>query len=677
MISQSLARRAFGGQPAVGQTLRLDEQPRTIVGVVPDTTDFGVLQILSAAAYARSFADHGEAAHVDIWAPLGPDPRTLPRSTHPIFVIGRLAPGATRDAAQTELAGIAADLERAFPENRSRGINVEELREVIFGPVRPVLYVLVAAVLVVLLIACVNVANLMLARGAARTQEVAIRASVGATALRLLGQFLSESLVFTAVAAVAGLAVAWLGVRGLLALAPVDIPRLSLVTLDGSVLGATLVVTAVAGIVCGLVPALQARRVDLAATLKDDGGARATGDRDRVRVRGALVVAELAAAVMLLTGSGLLIRSFWNLQRVETGFNADGVLKAEFQLPPSRYPATMRTFPDFKEQHAFMNALLTRAQALPGVTNAAIAGNHPLDPGFTNSFRVVGREAEAANWPEISVRRVSADYFRTVGLPLMRGRLIADSDTTTAPAITVINDAAARRFFDGRDPIGAQISFWGIRRTIVGVVGNEKFQGLSGGAPVAVYAPTPQAPSVDGAGVLLIKTSGDPAALIRPVRQAIREQDPMLAVFGLEPLSRTVSRSVSQQRFAMLLVTSFATVALLLAAVGVYGVLSYDVALRQREIGIRLALGADPWGVLRLVVSQALTLVAVALALGGFAALGLTRLVSALLFGITARDPLTLIAVMVVLGLVGLVASAIPAWRASRTDPAIALRTAE
>jgi len=372
-----------------------------------------------------------------------------------------------------------------------------------------------------------------------------------------------------------------------------------------------------------------------------------------------------------------LIRSFWNLQHVDTGFHPEGVLKAEFQLPRSRYPADMAAWPDFKEQHAFLYALQQRAAQLPGVVSVAMAGNHPLDPGFTNSFRIVGREAEAINWPEISVRRVSAGYLRTVGLPLKGGRFLADSDTTSAPAVAVINEVAARRFFQGRDPLGAKIRFWGTPRTIVGVVGDEKFQGLSGDAPIAVYVATPQAPATNGAGVLLVKTLGDPTRLANSVRAAIREEDPMLAVFGLEPLERTVSRTVSQRRFATLLVTAFAAVALLLAAVGVYGVLSYDVALRRREIGIRLALGADPARILRLIVAQALTLVAIALALGVSAAIGLTKLLAALLFGVSERDPLTLGLVTTVLALVAFVAAAVPAWRAARTDPGSVLRGAE
>lgn len=674
VISAALALRLFNGaEAAIGRALALDERPHTIIGVVPDTTDFGVLQILSAAAYARSFADRGERAHVDVWLPLAADVQRLPRSTHPIFLVGRLAPGGTAAAAQTEMTGLANTLEQTYPENRGRGIFVEPLDDVIFGPVRPLLSLLLGAVVAVLLIACVNVANLLLARGAARMPEVAIRSAVGATLARLLQQFVTESMVLTGVAALAGIAAAWIGMRTLLSLAPADIPRLSSVVLDGGVLGATLMVTAVVAIVFGVIPTLQARRLDLVSAL-NDGASRVSGGRGGARVRGTLVVVELAAAVMLLSGAGLLIRSFWNLQHVDPGFRPEGVLKAEYQLPESRYPVPMPQWPDFKEQHAFSNALLARAAALPGVTSVAIAGNHPLDPGFTNGFRIVGREAEGASWPEISVRRVSSGYFETVGLPLKRGRLFQEDDRTSGPAVALINDAAVARFFGDRDPLGAQIRFWGIARTIVGVVGNEKFQGLTGAAPIAAYVPLTQGPSTNGAGVLLVKTASDPTQLAGPVRAIFRSQDPLLAVFGLEPLDRVVVRSLSQRRFAMLLLSVFAGAALLLAAVGVYGVLNYDVTQRRRELGIRLALGSRPAEVVGLVLARALRLVTVAVIIGVGGALVFSRFLATLLFGVGGRDPWTVVSVTGVLAIVALAAASLPAWRAGRTAPSTAFR---
>jgi len=675
LISASLWRGSFGGSPsAIGQTIRLDDRPYTIVGVMPDASDFGVLQILGAAAYSRGFADRGERTRVDVWTPLQPDPQALPRSTHPVLMLGRLAPGSNVDAAQQEFAGIAADLERTYPVNVARGVRVEALGEIVFGPVRPMLYILLGAVGLVLLVASVNVASLLLARGAARTQEIAVRRALGASRAQLLRQFLIESLLLTLTAAAVGVAVAFAGVRALVSLAPADVPRLPSVTIDWPILGITLAVSLVVGVVFGLIPTLQARHLDLQSTLKDDGGTRGTSGPARTRLRGALVVAELSFAVMLLAGAGLLVRSFWNLQRVDPGFKAQGVLKAEYKLPAARYPSDFRNWPNFREQHAFTDAILTRVAALPGVMSVSVAGEHPLDPGFTNSFFVVGRRDEARTWPEISVRRVTPGYFATVGLGLTSGRLLDDRDETAAPAVAVINDAAAARFFTGRNPIGAQVQMYGAPRTIVGVVANERFQGLSKDAPIAIYMPLAQVPSVGGAGVLLVRTAGDPMSLAPAVRRAIHERDAALAVSGVEPLETTLSRSVSQRRFAMLLLGLFAASALLLGAVGIHGVLSYEVATRRREIGIRMALGARPAGILGLVISEGAVLTAIALAIGGAGAFALTRFLGTLLFGVGATDPLTLAIVAVVMTVVALAATSIPAWRAARVDPAAALR---
>jgi putative ABC transport system permease protein len=676
LISESLWGRLLDRDPAiVGRTLRLDEKPSVVVGVVPDDADFGVLQMLSAAAYSRGFADRGERTRVDVWMPLQPDPESSPRETHPIFMVGRLARGAGPDSAQKEMAAIAADLEHAYPVNEGRGVFVEPLKDVVFGPVRPALFVLLGAVGLVLLVASVNVANLLLARGTARFREVAIRTALGAGAGRLARQFLVESLVLTLAAASAGVGLAFVGLKGLLAIAPAEVPRLSLVSIDSTVLGATLGVSLLIGVVFGMLPTLQARRVELQAALKSGNGLRVSVGRGRSRLRPALVIAELALAVVLVAGAGLLIKSFWQLQQVDPGFRAAGVLKAEYQLPPGRYPAEFAAWPNFKEMHAFTLALLRRVGALPDVESVAIAGDHPLDPGFTNSFVVVGREAEAKTWPEISVRRVTPGYFRTVGLRLVRGRLLQDSDATSAPAVLLVNEAAARLFFSGREPLGAQISFWGAARRIVGVVANERFHGLAAPPPPGVYVPLAQAPSANGAGVLLVRTRHDPALLANPIRAAVRELDPGLALFGVEPLEETVSRSVSERRFTMLLLGLFAALALVLAATGIHGVLSYAVAQRTREIGVRVALGARPWRIVRLVLMEGLVLDVVGLAIGLAGALALTRVLASLLYGTTPTDPVTFIGVALFLMVVALAATYIPARHATRVDPIVALRT--
>jgi predicted permease len=349
-------------------------------------------------------------------------------------------------------------------------------------------------------------------------------------------------------------------------------------------------------------------------------------------------------------------------------------VKAEYQLPRTRYPVDFSVFPDFKEQHAFTRALIERVRQVPGVTAVAVAGNHPLDPGFTNSFDVVGREAEARGWPEISVRRVTEGYFQTVGLSAVEGRLLAAGDTTTSTPVVVINEAARDRFFPDGATLGHQITLWGTARRIVGVVGNEKFQGLTTDAPIALYAPLSQTPSTNGAGVLLVKTAGDIASVQAALPRVVRELDPMLAVFGVEPLTDTVSRTTAEQRFTMTLVGLFAAIALGLAALGVHGVLSCAVAQRTREIGIRIALGAHPQAVRRRVVADGLLLSGIGLAVGLAGALALARLFASLLYGVSATDPITLAGVAGVLGLVAVLASYLPARAATRVDPTVALR---
>lgn len=675
LIGESLWERMFGRDlAAIGSTVRIDDRSRTIVGVLPDVTDFGVLQVLSAGAYARGFADRGDRAKVQIWAPLEPDAPQLPRSTHPIFVVGRLLPGRSVGAAQQELDGIARDLERAYQDNAARGVHVEALSNVVFGPVRPAFSVLLGAVGLVLLITCVNVANVLLARGSGRQREVAVRAALGAGMGRLARQFLVESLILTGAATALGVGIAYLGLDAIVAAAPADIPRLDAVHVDERVLLIAAVIAIGVAIVFAMIPLLQARRVDVLDALRASGGQSGSHGPGRARLRRALVVAEFALASMLVVGAALLVRSFWNLQQVDPGFHSSGVVKAEFQLSPSRYPVDFRQWPNFKEMHAFNREVLAHASALPGVESAAIAGNHPLDPGFTNSFVVVGRETEARQWPEISVRRVTPGYFRTVGLKLVRGRLLRDADSTDGTPVVLINEAAADRFFRGREPLGARIAFWGAARTIVGIVADERFQGVAAASPIALYAPLAQVPSANGSGVLLLKGSGDLGPIARAAQTVVAEVDSQVAVFGVEPLQNTVARSMSRQRFTMLLLGVFAALALLLAAIGIHGVLSYGLAQRAREIAIRIALGERPRRVQNLVVGEALTLGTMGLIAGLAGAYALTRMLTALLFGVRPIDPLTFATVPVVLLLVAAAASYLPARRVTRIEPGAVLK---
>jgi putative ABC transport system permease protein len=674
LISERLWDRLYGRSPsAMHSTIRLNGTTAEVVGVVADGADFGVLQVLSSAAYARGFADRDPRTRVDIWTPLQADPANAPRGgNHSFIMIGRLAGGATVTTAHDEMVSIAADLERAYPQdNAGRGAFVERLDDLIFGPTRSALTVLLAAVLLVLAISCVNVANLLIVRGAARAREIAVRSALGASMSRLARQFAVENVVLALGGVLLGVPLAFAVLRALIAVGPATIPRLSTVSLDPQVLAAAVGVSALIGLVFGVLPVLEARRTDVQSALKAEGGG-AIGRRDRTVLRSALVVIEVGLAVVLVTGAALLTRTFWNLTRIDPGFDVTGVLKAEFQSSPVKYPRSGDAAPHFVAYNRFTSSLLEQASRLPGVESAALAANHPLDTGFTLSFLVVGREAEAERWPELPVRHVTPGYFRTLRVPLVRGRLLSDSDTSTSRPVLLINQATADRFFQSQDPIGQQIRFWGTNWLVVGIVGNERFHGIAKAPPIGGYAPLAQTRLATLA--LMVRTTTNPVEMESAVRTAIREVDPELAVFGLEPLRDTVVNSLGAQRFMALLLGLFGLLALVLAAVGVHGVLTYLVAQRTREIGVRMALGATSGRVTNLVVGQGARVVAIGLVAGLAAALVLSRSLSGLLFGVTPTDPPTLVAVLLVIGLVAGISIWLPARRAVRVNPLTAIR---
>lgn len=667
MVGERLWQRRFGNDPAiVGRTIRLNDEAYTIIGVVPAGIDFGIDQIYARAAYHGPWLGTGE---VDVWVSAGETVGDVPRDSHPIFMLARLADHASLASARTELEGLAAGLERAYPANANRGVFVEPLLDVTLGPVRPVLMVLLGAVTLLLLVACVNVANLLLARGARRLREVAVRSALGAGLGRLARQFMVETVLLTGIGAVAGFALGQFALRALLALAPADIPRLEEVGLDGRVMVVTALVAVLVGVVFGLVPTLQSFRVDVMAQIKGD---EPLGGRRRHGLRDALVVAELALSVMLVLSAGLVVRSFSRLMSVDPGFRTTGVLKAAWLLPQTRYPRDFQAFPNWPAQHRFTGAVLAAARGIPGVTAAGIAGTHPLDPGFTNSWSIVGREEESRTFPEISVRVVTPGYFATLGLTTVAGRVFEEGDRTGAAPVAVINRAAAERFFKNRDPIGQAIRWWGIPRRIVGVVGDERIHGIAEAAPPAVYAAYAQAPMQTG--VLFVHTDGDPLALAGQVREAIRSADPQLAVYGVEPLQATLVESVGQRRFAMLVMAVFGATTLALALVGIYGVLSYATAQRTREIGIRAALGATRERVVRLVLRQGTRMTLAGLGLGIVGAAAGSRLLAGLLYGVGRLDVTTYVLVPAAVLGAATVAMLVPAWRAARVAPVEALR---
>lgn len=674
LISERLWQRDYGGARTVlGQTVRLNDQPYTIIGVMPRAADFGVMQVLTLAAYGRGFADRDRASRVDVWSPIQENAQSLPRDTHPIFVVGRLKPGSSVELAQQEMSSIAADLERQYQSNADRGVFIESVNDVLFKRVRPGLWLLLGAVGLVLLIACVNVANLLLARGTARLREVALRTALGAHRPRLARQFAVENVALTVAAALLGVVLAVIGLRALVSMAPPEVPRLSEAALNLRLLGGAIVLAVGIGLVFGMLPIMQARRVDIQGALRTEESRAATAGRGSQFLRSLLVVAEVALALVLVVGAGLLLKSFWTVQRVDPGFDASDVVKAEFQLPRSRYPVNFQVWPNFVEMHRFNAELRRRAAAMPGVEAVAIAGNHPLDAGFTNSFQIVGREAESRSYPEISVRRVTGSYFSTVRLPVKRGEVFGDVEPLAAP-VAVINETASRMFFDKREPIGHQISFWGAQRTILGVVADEKIHGLTSATPPAIYVPLQQAPAADGSETLLLRVANDPRSAANTIAALVREQDPGLAVFGVEPLEATLAGSIQQRRFVMLLLSLFAALAVVLAVIGIHGVLSYTVRQRQHEIGIRMALGATPEKVTRLVVAYGARLTALGIGLGIAGALLMARFLTSLLFNVTTTDPATLATAIAVLIAAALLATYMPVRRAVRIDPMDSVR---
>ncbi|MCW5970984.1 MAG: ABC transporter permease [Blastocatellales bacterium] len=652
VLSHGFWQRRFGGNPqTVGEILTLNGQPHTVVGIMPPTF---------------LFPDRA----VELWAPMAFTAREAQaHGAHYISAIGKLKPGVSVEQARSEMATIAARLAEQYPNsNAGWSTLVIPVQEYLVSSIKPALLMLLGAVALVLLIACANVANLLLVRTAGRQKEIAVRTALGAGRRRIFGQLLTESVLLSLLGGAAGLALAFGGLKALLALAPNGLLDVQNITLDAAALGFTLGVTVLTGFVFGLAPAVYASRADVHEMLKESGRGTSEGGRRR-GLRNTLVVAEMALALVLLVGAGLLIRSFLMLQHVDPGFNAENVLVLNFGLPGAKYPEP-------HQRAAFFRQLTERVAALPGVVAAGATQSLPIAGDYVLGFEIEGREPfKPGEEPSTNYYAVSPDYFKAMGIRLLRGRLLDDRDAADSPRVVVINESMAKRYFADEDPIGKRIHVSQGPRTfreIVGIVADVKQYGLSSTAPLQTYEPYTQQPF--GNMTLTIKTTGEPTALAAMVRAEVAGIDREQPVSSIRTMDAIVADSISNERFAMVLLAVFAGVALLLAAVGIYGVISYSVAQRTHEIGIRLALGAGVGDVLRLVVWQGARLAATGLGVGLAAAYAVTRWMSSLLFGVTPTDPLVFASLPLLLGAVALAACYIPALRAARVDPLTALR---
>ncbi len=649
VISDGLWRRRFGADPgAIGRTILLNDEPHTIIGIMP--RDF-----------VPPFIGNAE-----LWRPLRIDPANCGRACYVMRILGRVNGDVPVERAAAEVAAIGNRVASEYPEKEGVSWSVVGLRDQLAQPVRTALLVLLGAVGFVLLIACVNVANLLLARGAGRQREVAIRAALGAGRSSLVRQFLTEALVIAAAGGVLGLFIALWGVDLLRAISPPS-PRLAEVDVDGVVLAFAAALTLVTGIAFGLLPALHATRGDLASTLKE-GGTRSVTARQRLRP--ALIVAEFAIALVLLAGAGLMLRSFERLQAVDPGFRPDGALVAALSLPSARYeqPASVQQFYD---------DLLARIAAQPDVSAAGTSPILPMGPGGDQdiSFMIDGapppRPGEA---PTAWYRQVTPGYFEAVGMRLLRGRAIEATDDADAPPVVVVNQTLANRYWPSENPIGKRLRpndegpWW----TVVGIVADVHQRGLDEAPVNEIFLPAALAPA--RATNVVVRTTGDPLLAAPALRAAVAELDPQLPVSNVGTLEAMVSASLSQPKLQTLLFGVFAALALTLAAIGIYGVTAYSVSSRTQEIGVRMALGARAGTVIGMVVRGAMTLAGLGIAIGLTAAALLAPQLESLLYQLSPGDPVTYAAVIGILALVGLAAALVPALRAARMDPVSALR---
>jgi putative ABC transport system permease protein len=662
VVGHALWENLLGGdRNIVGQTVRLDGEPYTVVGVMPADTVFD-----------RSFAQ--------LWKPLAFEPANMNRDFRWFGTFGRLKPGVTLKQAQAEMNAIGARIAQQYPDtNKGWGVAVQRFSDVLVGrDARTALYILMAAAGLVLLTACVNLANLALARGAVREREVAVRASLGAGQWALMRQFLVESLLLSLCGGVAGVALGYVTMRWLTSqIPPNSFPAEITVQLDGRVLLFALALSVVTSLLFGLAPALQAARLNLAGSMKDGGRGSSAGASNR-RLRDVLVVAEVALAFVLLVGSGLLIRSFFSLLNVDPGFDATNVLTM-------RLPASAKQYPDPAHLNTYLRQVRTAIESVPGVRETAFTSSLPLQGwAYAMSFAIAGRPAmDHSQRPICFYKMVSPSYFATVGIHLRNGRLLDDRDTKGAPAVLVINQTMAGRYFLNEDPIGKRLLIPetkpgktelgpDVAWEVVGVIDDEKINALNDEQSAGVYVSNEQSP-VYGPS-LAVRANLNPRVLEHTVRQAIASVNRDQAISDVQTLEEIKTESMVVNRLETVLLSAFAVVALLLAAVGIYGVISYSVAQRTSEIGIRAALGATATNLQALILGNGMLLASIGLLIGIASSLGVTRLMASMLFGVGARDPLTMVLVATVLAAAALLACVIPARRAAKVDPMVALR---
>ena len=672
LISESLWQRRFGAwfrghevapsrgdavppQPrnAATPTITLDGITYEVIGVVPDIPAIG-----------RRVA-------TDVWIPLtiAIHPFAEVRGVHNVFVIGRLADGVTRDQAQAEMNVIATRLAKQYPDdNKGRGVFVEPLFDSLVRDARPRLYILGAAVIAVLLIACINVAGLMLARADTRVRELAIRASLGATRARIVRQLLTESALLALIGATLGVAVAWWATRTLLAIAPA-LPRAGNIGINLPVLGFAVAAALLAVILFGVIPAIRTSNVQPAQAL---GSTRVLIRGTRTAGRSALVITEVALAVVLVIASGLLLKSFARLMAVDVGLQTTNIVTLSMSLPASKYPVPSRDeFPNWPAAVNFYDRLLERMAAVPGVQSAALGMAHPLDPAWTSQIAVAGQPETDGPKDEVRVRPVTPGYFETLGIALLRGRTISRDDRVSAPAVVVINEPLARKYFPSGDPIGKQLVFWGKPNTIVGIVKGERFGGPASEPEPALYPPLARVPMSNV--TLVVRARGDAGSAIAATRAAIRQLDPDMALFDVELLSATLERTVATPKFQAVLITAFGAIALLLAAIGLYALIAYQVQQRTNEIGVRVALGASRAQIARLILGRAALVALTGIVIGLAGAFATGRFLQSIVFDISTRDPVIFTAVPLLLGAIALLATWVPIRRAVKLDPAAAL----